>query len=248
MTAEEIWREKSDDEVSAAMAAIDDYTEVGQQIIREEVARRGLTRATIAKVDAGLRADRIARAVRWQSTIATGSVVALVLNVLTHLPVLTGSSTFAEGLLRFNDVLYAVTGLLFVAWLHRAYSNLTLVGTRQVTYSTAWAVGCWFVPFLNLSRPYAIVDELWTKSATKNTGEASTRGKRSPIPGLWWVALLGTAAVEMIGLRAGVVAPTFWKTYDILSLSAAVFAIVLVRRVNRNQRSFRDDLVLDEAV
>ena len=42
MTPEEVWRSKSDEQVADAAQHLDDYTEVGQQIILSEVERRGL--------------------------------------------------------------------------------------------------------------------------------------------------------------------------------------------------------------
>ena len=39
-TAEDIWRRKTDAEVTAAAARLDEYTEEGRQIIRNEVDRR----------------------------------------------------------------------------------------------------------------------------------------------------------------------------------------------------------------
>src|SRR5262245_44809642 len=43
MDAAEIWRQKTDDELLVAGGRLDDYLADGQQIIRAEIARRGLT-------------------------------------------------------------------------------------------------------------------------------------------------------------------------------------------------------------
>lgn len=42
MGAEDIWRSKTDEQLLAACAVLDDYTEEGQRIIRAELERRGL--------------------------------------------------------------------------------------------------------------------------------------------------------------------------------------------------------------
>ncbi len=39
---EKIWREKSDEDLLEAAARLDDYTEEGQVVIREEMKRRGM--------------------------------------------------------------------------------------------------------------------------------------------------------------------------------------------------------------
>jgi len=204
MRPEEIWRAKSNEEVSDAMAAIDEYTDVGQRIIRDEVARRGITSAEILQRSAGSRADRIGRAVRWQSIMARCSIIALALNVLMHLPVLTGSTTFAEDLLAFNGGLAVATGIVFVTWLFRAYSNLTLVGTGQVTYSTAWAIGCWFIPFLSFLRPYQIVDDLWITTAC-------SRQRRC----VSWAPLRLTPHVRRLNLRTSYGQSTFLHAWHL---------------------------------
>ena len=47
MTPEEVWRRKSDEEVAAAAQHLDEYTEVGRQVILAEVQRRGLPTTTV---------------------------------------------------------------------------------------------------------------------------------------------------------------------------------------------------------
>ena len=45
MTLEELWRQKSDQELEVAARQIDDYTEDAQQVIRAEMYRRGMLEA-----------------------------------------------------------------------------------------------------------------------------------------------------------------------------------------------------------
>jgi hypothetical protein len=46
----------------------------------------------------------------------------------------------------------------------RAYRNLPALGAESPRFSSGWAVGAWFVPFLNLVRPKQIMDDIWRAS------------------------------------------------------------------------------------
>src|SRR5688572_9717366 len=54
--------------------------------------------------------------------------------------------------------------VVFLVWMRRSYINLKALGVRGLEYSPGWAVGCWFIPFVNLVRPYTIMKEIWTRS------------------------------------------------------------------------------------
>ena len=55
---------------------------------------------------------------------------------------------------------FIVTGIVWLLWLHSSYGLLRYLGTKVTRFSPGWAVGCWFVPFVNLVRPYQVVEEL----------------------------------------------------------------------------------------
>gem|GEM_PF-1988786 len=83
---------------------------------------------------------------------------------------------------------YAVTGLLFVTWLWRAYRNLTAFQQAPTRFRPGWAIGAWFVPILNLVRPKRIVDECWRESAPRPT-DGPRLARTGSVPWvfhLWW--------------------------------------------------------------
>ncbi len=84
-----------------------------------------------------------------------------------------------------NAAIYIVCIVLFIMWFRRAYNNLNLSGRSSTNYPEGWAAGAWFVPFLNLARPYFIMQEIWgkTQEATHNL----ISYKSSKIVGWWWV-------------------------------------------------------------
>jgi len=60
---------------------------------------------------------------------------------------------------------YIITAIAWVTWYKRMYANLPALGAKHIRFTPGWAVGGWFVPFLNLVRPYEIAQELWSGSA-----------------------------------------------------------------------------------
>ena len=79
-------------------------------------------------------------------------------------------------------VAFIVTIVLYLMWLHRAYKNLQALG-QQTDYSPGWAVGYWFIPFINLVMPYKIVNELYEKSNFQGNNSSS-------IVAIWWLTYI----------------------------------------------------------
>lgn len=84
-------------------------------------------------------------------------------------------------------IVYIITSISFIQWFRRAYYNLH----QKVTYlfqSEGWAAGCWFVPIVNLYRPYQIMKELYqeTKKLLEKEGLNVSSNTTSITLGLWW--------------------------------------------------------------
>ena len=150
---------------------------------------------------------------------------------------LTEMMTTAYGLLRLAQlVAILLTIIFFLRWLRRAYANLNRAGLAT-DYSDGWAVGAWFVPFLNLVRPYAIVRETWRGTSLLATDAA---------PGLallrwWWgVFLFDGIARQLISLLvAGSSPEQQWRntlSSDLISMPllmlSTAFTLVVVHRVH----------------
>ncbi len=83
-----------------------------------------------------------------------------------------------------NVAIYIVCIVLFILWFRRAYNNLNLSGRENTRYAEGWASGAWFVPFLNLGRPYLIMLEIWDKTQRATENLIITKGGK--IIGWWW--------------------------------------------------------------
>lgn len=84
-------------------------------------------------------------------------------------------------------VLYVISIITFIQWFRRAYFNLH-TRVNHLNHAEGWAAGCWFVPFINLYRPYQIMTELFqetkillTKKTIRFNQDFSTKAV-----GWWW--------------------------------------------------------------
>ncbi|TRX16514.1 DUF4328 domain-containing protein [Flavobacterium franklandianum] len=57
-------------------------------------------------------------------------------------------------------VVFILSAITFIQWFRLAYFNLHL-RVNRLSYSDGWAAGCWFMPIVNLFRPYQIMKKLF---------------------------------------------------------------------------------------
>ena len=161
----------------------------------------------------------------------------------------TDPAVLVQGLVALLQfVVYVATAVVFLMWLHRAYKNLRAFGARTEE-TPGWAVGYWFIPILNLFRPYQTVKEMWIKSdpGVDFSQGYSVRGPAaSPttLLGVWWGAWLIMIFFDRIYSRIVWKAETsdqlslamsLGVASDLLTIVAAVLAFLVVKAVDRMQ-------------
>ncbi len=97
---------------------------------------------------------------------------------------------------------FLTTAIVFLRWWHRAYRNLTWLGASKPRYTPGWAVGYWFVPFLNLLRPYQIAKELWIGSAPRAAAIQQPPSPSTAVVAAWWAVWILNGFVGQLLLRA----------------------------------------------
>ena len=139
-------------------------------------------------------------------------------------------------------VIYLATAIFFLMWLYRAYNNLRALNPwSRLDYSPGWAVGSFFVPFMNLVTPYRIVKEVWQKSGPPDEAVLAAPNP----PGwfaAWWLFWLLAGFANNISLRLSFterVAENATTMVSIvasaLSIIAAIFAYVVVDEIDKRQ-------------
>jgi hypothetical protein len=137
----------------------------------------------------------------------------------------------------------------FIRWLLQARRNVEVLGARGLVHSREWAVWGWFVPFLNLFRPYQVVDEVWRGSDPQPSRPFGLMSVDTPsLLGLWWGAwilnsVLGqvvfrmqVALDESDGIAAFVLAERVSVASSLVSVGAALLAIRIIRGIDARQR------------
>ncbi len=84
-------------------------------------------------------------------------------------------------------IAYIISGIAFIMWFRRAYFNLHQK-VLALSFSEGWAAGSWFVPIINLYRPFQIMKELYleTHKILLNKGLIKKESLSIKPLGLWW--------------------------------------------------------------
>lgn len=144
---------------------------------------------------------------------------------------------------------FVATVVAFSMWIHRAHANLPALGNPKqgLEYSPRWAVGGFFIPIVNLFVPYRVVKEIWVKSDPSVRSDEDFMFSVSQVPsiiGLWWAFWLISNFVNNILYRFSGEATTPEALLGeghlnliaaVLEIIAAVFAIKVVRGIDRRQ-------------
>jgi hypothetical protein len=137
----------------------------------------------------------------------------------------TMALTYAgAALLNLGSLLAA--GIVFLIWFHRACANAWALGAFPMSITPGWAVGGFFVPFLNLVRPFQAMREVWH-------GSRREQGQGTPLIGLWWGTWLASGVLGWVGAKAdslGVDVASF-----VIRAASGVLLILLMRQIGRNQ-------------
>jgi hypothetical protein len=120
---------------------------------------------------------------------------------------------------------------------------VTLLAPTEVRYKPGWAIGAWFVPFLNIWRPKQIADDIWHVSEMQPPpayDRPSRLGETTALMKWWWVLwIIGTFAGNFAA-RAVLGTHTLADVRDsdkvdiastLLDIAAGVLAIVVIQRI-----------------
>ena len=144
-------------------------------------------------------------------------------------------------------VLFGVTAVAFIIWLHRARINVRAFGCRRFHYPRIWAIIGFFVPILNLFRPYQVVSEVWRASDPRAV-ETPVTWTSMPVSRYvlaWWVTLLASVFLEI--LAGGLVTHSGFTIDDlfaarsigmlagITSASSAILAYLVISGIEESQ-------------
>jgi len=144
-------------------------------------------------------------------------------------------------------IIFFVFLIIYFIWIRQAYRNLHSLQLKPTEYSSGWTIGAYFVPFLNLVRPYTMMKEIWYGSqpiadATTSYNSARYYGlSSSGFLKLWWVIVLFDQFITSRSLRFGRKAESYQQILvshwmDVVSgitgILVGIILLYLVQTVN----------------
>ncbi len=146
--------------------------------------------------------------------VSLGFEVVSILSYFGQMSLLGGTYTEAEG--AANDsrqrviglaylAVFIVTGIAFLKWIHRANLNCRGFGAQGMKFTPGWSVGYFFIPFLNLVRPYQAMKEIWKVSQNPSGWQSAST---SSLLGWWWALWLLSGFLGQIVFRTTMNATT----------------------------------------
>lgn len=138
-----------------------------------------------------------------------------------------------------NLIAFVISAVMFIQWFRRAYFNLHLK-VSSLSFSEGWAAGSWFVPIINLFRPYQIMKELYgeTRDLLEKNGKVESESLSTTWLGVWWVLWLVNNALGQFVFRYSLRAKSVddfitmtraSMTSNIVGIALAIVAIKVIR-------------------
>jgi hypothetical protein len=152
------------------------------------------------------------------------------------------SMSDGTGLLTLGLVFALIASLVlgaisFGMWMSRASHNVRALGHTSLQISPAYGVGSFFIPILNLWKPYQAMQEIWRASLADRNGSWLSTPPGEVVKGWWgaWVAagLAGRAVSSSESFGAIDVAVA------LLVFVAAALCITMMRAVAAGQEAQR---------
>ena len=125
--------------------------------------------------------------------------------------------------------------------------HLGLIGSRDTEYTPGWSVGYWFIPLINLYRPYQITAELYRRSEIQNIRDPIGGLSGPPLVGVWWCAYLAWGATSRFVVtlvKDAQTVPTLISATNVelaahlLGAVVTVLALLVIGSIDRFQQAF----------
>ena len=141
--------------------------------------------------------------------------------------------------------------IIFLLWFKREYHNLHAINPK-LKYKEAWAIWSWFIPVINLWRPYQIMKEIYTYATTTEKKEIHPEEEEiitTPIIDLWWLLWIASNVLSQVNNRLPETTIDL-KSVHILSILTfgilIIDAMLLIKIINKiNSKTRIDELYIE---
>jgi hypothetical protein len=122
---------------------------------------------------------------------------------------------------------FVATAVIFLIWIYRANLNCRGFGAADMRFTPGWSIGYYFIPLLNLVRPYQVMKEIWKVSISP----ADWKNQQgSPLLGWWWALWImsGFLGWLIFQMSMTVNSPSSLEAATAVSIAAALVDIPLI--------------------
>ena len=145
--------------------------------------------------------------------------------------------------------LYITSAVTFIRWFRRAYYNLHTIESN-LSYPESAAASTWFIPFLNLFRPFQIMRELYNRTNEIIKDKTDINLQQNSI-GIWWFLWVVSGVFGQIIFRVSRDAETIDELTTMTQLSMvdsaitiplAILAVKVIKDYNKAEKVLRPEL------
>lgn len=159
----------------------------------------------------------------------------------------TNLEKIAKFIVPISFLIFVMTAILFLIWIRRAYINLKSLGIENLEYSPKWTIWGFFIPFINIVRPYQIMKEIWLSSTPKDEEEGVLFKNYSPSTILllaWWITWLVSNGMANVysklsqkaeSIESIMSSTQFGIVSDITNIAAAILCLFVVNEIKSRQ-------------
>jgi hypothetical protein len=148
-----------------------------------------------------------------------------------------------------HHAIYWPTMVVFLIWFHRAYRNLQNLKANGLSDIPILATASFFVPILNLFRPYLVVQRIWRASDPRfiSPPESWTGSPRALSVRFWWFFFLSASVLSTLRLLASaadqgrlgddeLIASQIASASNLCMIVAGLLLIFIIRVIAQRQR------------
>lgn len=198
--------------------------------------------------------SRAKNAVLFLKIILALEIVSLISSYLQY--ALLNNVNITEELAAANDSRQQIVGVLylgvyigaaatFIMWFRRAYHNLGQLEENLAYLQNDTGIS-WFIPILNLYKPYRIMKDLYTKthSVLEENGSPSPSLSSFSTVKFWWIlwvliSILGSISFRMSSNSDSIdvlmIATVIDMIVNIISIPTAILAIQVIRNYEQTE-------------
>lgn len=124
--------------------------------------------------------------------------------------------------------------VLWCVWTYRAATNARVFGA-QLTDSPGWAVGNWFIPFVNLIKPYNSMKQLYQSADPDVDADEFMLAAVPALFPAWWFFWIASNMLSNLSFRLGNMPSFVHLTEGALDIAVASTAAMVLLEVSRRQ-------------